>query len=126
MADLQLYDQVFAWIDGKLLAENTSVSVEQQGDDQDVMTVVKGFAGVSPSPKKTMVSFENVVPIVGFEFDAFKSFNETSFHVLRLQLGGSGKQLNTKGVVRAPKMGSGTGQTTTLSFEFHGAPARFQ
>jgi hypothetical protein len=121
-----IYDQVFAFIDGKLLTESTSVAVELQGDDQDVMTIVKGWSGVSPSPKKIMVSFENVVPVTGFEFDPMTSFNSTTIHELLLVLGAAGKQLKSTGLVRAPKVNAGVGQTTTLSFEFHGTPDTFK
>lgn len=45
---MQIYDQMYAYINGKLLAENTSIGTELTGNQQEVDTLVRGFAGISP------------------------------------------------------------------------------
>lgn len=124
---LDLYDQVFVEVNGKVLSENTSVTTGLVGDDQDVETTVKGFAGISPSPKKRTITCENVVPAtVGLEADFEQWFLDSTEITIRLTLGGSGKSVVSKGFLKKPAdIQSGVGKTTTVSFEFTGTPAVF-
>ena len=52
---LQLYTLVGAYVDGALLAEEGTVSIDVDSRAQEVNTVVKGFAGLSPGAAKIMV-----------------------------------------------------------------------
>jgi hypothetical protein len=123
---MALYDGLFAFVNGQLLAENTSLEVSVDGDSQAVMTTVKQYAGESPSPKITMVTFENVVPVTGFEIDIVQKFLDSEEVELMLQFGGNGKKMKSKGVLLSPKVSSGVGKTTTLSFGFRGTPGKFE
>ena len=53
---MQLYDKVYIYINGKLLAENTSVSTSLESDQQEVKTLVRGFAGISPTVLLPVIS----------------------------------------------------------------------
>ena len=123
---LDLYDQVFIEMQGLLLSENTSVSTDLTSDDQDVMTTVKGFSGVSPSPDMRTISCENVVPATtGIEVDMENwKLNRTEVTV-KLIFGGNGKSCITKGFLKKVSVSSGVGQTTKVSFEFTGTPSAF-
>ncbi len=124
---MELYDQVFVEVQGKVLAENTSVTTGLTGDDQDVETTVKGFSGISPSPKKRTITCENVVSTaVGLEADFEQWFLDSTEITIRLVLGGSGKSVVSKGFLKKPAdISSGVGKTTTVSFEFTGTPSVF-
>lgn len=125
---LDLYDQVFMEVNGKLLAENTSVSTGITGDDQQVLTTVKGYNGISPAPKMRTISAENVIPSTkGIELDFEQWFLDSTELTIRLVLGGSGKSTISKGFLTKPAdISAGVGQTTKLSFEFTGTAAPFK
>lgn len=124
---MQLYDQVYAYIQGKLLAENTSVGTELTGQQQEVDTLVRGFAGISPGPDKRTISFENVIPVSGMEVEVEKFYlNKVELDV-RLQQGGSGRKYEGKGFIQPGiKIDSGVGKTTTLSFSMVCDPGAFE
>lgn len=126
MAALDLHDQIYGYWNGKLLVTITAIDTSLQGDDQTVMTIVKGFAGISPSPKTRTINFEGVVPATtGLEFEIEKSFRDSIQAEVKLQFGGSGKKLISKGYAGAVNIKGGVGQTTTVSFTFTGEPSIF-
>lgn len=123
---LTLYDQVFIEMQGKLLAENTSVTTDLTSDDQDVMTTVKGWSGVSPSPDMRTISADGVIPAttgIEVEMESWKA-NRTEVTV-RLTFGGSGKSCVTKGFLKKVTVSGGVGQTSKVSFDFTGTPSVF-
>jgi hypothetical protein len=126
MASVTLYDQFYVSVDGQLLAENQELSISLEGDDQDVMTIVKGFAGETPSPKKVVVSLKNAVPSTGFEFDFWGAALRKSKHKLRLQSASTGKSLTSEGSFRKPKIEAGVGKSVQNDVEFHGGPGDWQ
>ena len=116
-----IYDQMYVYVDGALLAENTSVDLSWEGDNQDVLTTVQGWAGVSPSPKMINATLSNVLPVTGFEFDFITAIKETWEVSLTFQFGGSGEIIESKGYFKPPlSIAAGVGQTTTLSISFTG------
>lgn len=122
---MALYDQVFLKVDGGLAAENTTIDTEIVSDIQQVMSIPKGFAGVTPSPHTRTVTAESVVPVSGFEFDYEAAFLNSQEVELTLQLGGSGKETVTKGYFTNVSVSAGVGRTATVSFQFVGTAASF-
>ena len=120
MGSVSLYDQIFVFKDGSLLSELTEIELTFEGDDQDVFTIVKGFAGQSPSPKKVMATLTNVVPTDGQEVDAFEATLQSKKVKIKFQFGGSGKSLTSEGFIRKPKLSAGVAKTVSQTFEFHG------
>lgn len=114
---------MYLFVDGALLKENTSVDINWDGDDQDVQTTAKGWAGISPSPVSLSINVENVIPPAGFEFDAAKAFVEKTEHEIKCMSGATGKSLVSKGYVRQPKLASGVGKVTQYTWGFKGTPA---
>lgn len=123
---LDIYDQMYVFLNGKILAEAVSVQTGLESDDQDVMTLLKGFAGITPSPDIRRVKVDNVVPSSGFEFDFEKAKKERTVVECKLQSGATGKAMTSKGFIRNPSIDSGVGKTTVVSFEFVGEPNLFQ
>lgn len=122
---MAIYDQLFMHVDGGLAAENTTIDTELVSDIQQVMTIAKGFAGVTPSPHTRTVSAESVIPISGFEFDYEKAFLETQEVTLTFSQGGSGKKVTTKGYFTNVSVSAGVGRTATVSFQFVGTASAF-
>ena len=106
MASPQIYDRFFVYINGKLLGEADSCSIEYQGSPVPVATFVKDFAGVTPVPKHAKVTVGSFVPQTGFEFDVIKAFLATSKITVQARFGGSGKTYKAEGFLDAPSVKS--------------------
>jgi hypothetical protein len=120
-----VYDQVFQYINGALLAENTTITLALEGQDQDVMTIVKGFAGQTPGPQKVVASCDNVIPTSGFEVNTWNKQLNSEKVEMKFQFGGSGVSLVSEGFLRGNQIEGGVGATTSLKFEFHGGPGEW-
>jgi len=66
---LQEYSSSAVYINNSQLTENASVQVARDAGFQRVLTIAKGFAGVSPGAKLATVTIKGAVPSAGFEFD---------------------------------------------------------
>ena len=123
---LDVYDQAKLYLNGELLVENTSIKTGLVGDDQVVNTTVKGFAGISPSPKMRTIEGDNVVTVTkGMAIKAEKAFLESTEVEFKIQLGGTGQKVITKGFFGPVSLSTGVGQTSTMSFSFNGTPSAF-
>ncbi len=122
---MSLYDQMYLFVDGGLAAEATTIDTEITSDVQQIMTLVKGFAGITPSPHVRTVSTENMVPVTGFEFDFEQSFLDSTEVTLLLQQGGSGKKASTVGYFTNVAVSAGVGRTNTITFQFVGTAEAF-
>ena len=122
---LRIYDQVFVYMNGALLAENTTIAINLVGMDEDVNTTLDGFAGQSPGPQKIEATASNVVPVSGFEVDTWNAQLNSEIVEMKFQLGGSGKSLTSEGFIRGNALDAGVGAVTGLNFAFHGQPAEW-
>lgn len=126
MAAPKIYDQVYLYLDGSLQAQNISVETSLESDDQDAETIPLGWAGITPSPDKRMVSATFLVPIDGFEFDYEGKKLRREKVTLAMQLGGSGKKCTSVGFFKNVKISGGVGKTMEVSIEFTGTPSEFE
>jgi hypothetical protein len=117
---LQVYDNIYVFMNGVLLQESTQVQISWEGDDQDIFTLVKGFAGISPSPVKIVIQLTNVAPPTGSEFDAPGAFIAKTKQVCKLQKGATGETIEVECFVRAPATSAGVGQVTNENYSLHG------
>lgn len=123
---MALYSQIYLYANGVLLAENTTVETSLEADIQDVMTIAKNWAGITPSPITRTVTANNVVPLSGIEFDFEQKMLDSEEVELMLQEGGSGKKCVTKGYITNVPRSAGVGATATISFTFKGTPSKFE
>ena len=123
---MALYNQIYLTVNGVPLAENTSVETSLDADIQDVLTVGKGWAGITPSPITRSVSVNNVVPLTGVEFDFGAKMMASEEVTIMMQEGDGGKKCVTKGYITNVPRSAGVGATTTISFTFKGTPAIFE
>lgn len=124
---MDLYGQLYAYFDGALCTDAIKCVVKYEGEDQEVSTLVKGFAGISPGPKKLIVSYNGAVP-TGDTFctkviKAFLNSAEVPIRVVSV----AGQKIETTGFVRpGPQWSAGAGETSMLDFEVVCAPAEPQ
>ena len=69
---VQLYSNAFVTINGSLLTEEASVTVTKNSGLNPVMTVAKGFAGMSQGAATAEIDVDNAVPSADFEFNPDK------------------------------------------------------
>lgn len=123
---MTVYEQTYLFANGIALAENTTVESSLESDDQDVMTTVLDWAGITPAPITRTVSANNVIPLAGVEFDFEQKKIDREEVEIMLQEGGSGKKCITRGFILTCSRSSGVGQTATFSFTFKGSPGKFE
>ena len=123
---MALYSQIYLYMNGILLAENTTIETSLEADIQDVMTIAKNWAGITPSPITRTVTGNNVIPLSGVEFDFEQKMMDSEEVELMMQEGGSGKKCVTKGYITNVPRSAGVGATTTISFTFKGTPSKFE
>jgi hypothetical protein len=69
MSDLQTYTNAYVTIDGKLLVEETSLTVDKKSGMNPVFTVANGFSGMSQGATTAEIKIDNAVPSTDFEFN---------------------------------------------------------
>lgn len=65
---LQTYSNAYVVIEGRLLTQEASVSIEKVSNSKPRNTLAKGFAGMSLGAGLAEVSVENAVPSKDFEW----------------------------------------------------------
>lgn len=116
MASPQVYDRFFPYVNGKLLGQADSCSIEYQGSPIPVATFVMDFAGVTPVPKHAKMTIDSFVPQAGLEFDVIKAFLATQLITVQARFGGSGKTFKAEGYADAPSIKSSATDSTKLTF----------
>ncbi len=121
-----IYETYYLTLDGVTLFEGTSLSIQGQGEDQDVFSTLKGWSGQSLAPRKTVINFEMNVPSSGAEIDVFKRWNAGAIIPYEVTGALSGKRYAGDCVIRNPKLDSGVGKTSVISAELHAAGSQFE
>ncbi len=65
----QIYSASAVYIANSQLTENAQVGIDRESGMQPVLTIPKGFAGMSAGAKFMRIRIMNAVPAVGFEWD---------------------------------------------------------
>lgn len=68
-SNLQLYSKIFAYVNGKLLGQSNSITLNFKSNAQAINTIPYGFQGMSFGSAHIEFSIDNVVPSSGFELD---------------------------------------------------------
>lgn len=116
MANQQLYTLLFAVTNGNLLAEEQQVDITRTSGAQRVMTVAKGFAGLSPGAALCEIDVKNAIPAGGFEVDfgtAIAGLVPVDVQVI----GPGGKSLKHKAFIERDSIRHGVNQEA--SYDFH-------
>lgn len=67
MSDPQLYTATYVTFDGKLLAEEASITIDKKSGLNPVYTVAKGFAGMAVGASSIEMTIETATPAADFE-----------------------------------------------------------
>jgi hypothetical protein len=69
VSNFQIYSNATVQLDGQLLTEEATVSIDKKSGVNPVMTQHWGFAGVSQGAQVSEVAIECAVPTTNFDFD---------------------------------------------------------
>lgn len=116
----QIYERGAFFFDGQLLVELVSYSVDVQTGMNEVNTLSKGFAGMSPGSEKTMVEVTEALPRAGFDFAALSKAQGLDVVEFVCFLGG--EKLKCKGFITGLKISGGADKAAEISFNFTGGP----
>ena len=94
---LQLYTLVTCYVDGAMLAEEARVTIDRETNAQNVLTVAKGFAGLSPGAAMMMITIESAIPAAAFELNP--GFKMKNLVVTEFTFAAAGSVLTTKGFI---------------------------
>jgi hypothetical protein len=117
---LQLYTLALVYVNGSLLAEEADVSVDRDARAQEVATVAKGFAGLSPGAAITKIDVTNAVPSAGFELNPGAFIKQLA--VVELTILAAGQTLTAKGFIPQDTFQHGVSKEASLRFAFIGEP----
>lgn len=125
MSNSQLYSILLGVVNGTLLAEEQEIDFSRTANAQQVDTVAKGFAGLSPG--SPMIEFDviNAAPQGGFEFDAGPYI--ASLTPIPIQLiGPGGKTIKTDAFIISDNGRHGVNQQMRYSFRMIAAIQQFK
>lgn len=120
MASLQTYEKGALFADGQLLVETTNFSVSIDSKAQEINTMQKGFAGMSPGSEMTQVEVTSALPRAGVDYDSLTKLQ--GLKVVEMVLFAGAKKWSTKGYVTNMQMQFGADRASEVSFTFKGGP----
>lgn len=119
----KLYTDIPIYVDGALATEHNKVQIERDSGNQEVFTVARGFAGVSPGAMTMKITVTQAIPAAGFENNlgakmAARTPVEFSAFV-------AGKKITQKMYVMSDSVSGGANEKSDMSFTLHGPWADF-
>lgn len=124
MAGLQLYTLAYVLVNGAILTEEASVTVNRATNSQAVNTTAKGYAGESPGAPNCEIQISSAVPSADFELDPgkfMKALTQVEIGVLV-----AGKLLTTKGFIVSDSFKHSVNSESMLDFSFRGPFPEYQ
>jgi hypothetical protein len=120
MSSLQIYERGAVFFGNQLLVECQSVSVNIDPKLNEINTMQKGFAGVSPGSEMVSIDVTEALPRAGIDYDAISALQ--GVEVVDFVLFAGDKKFKTKGFINNVKMNFGADRAAEFSFTFIGAP----
>lgn len=121
---LEIYTLAICYLDGGLLTEESSVTIDRDARMQEVNTVAKGFAGMSPGSPIIRIDLENGVPARDFEINPGPYFiNPGDIRVAELTIFAASRRLTSKGFIIKDNFRHAVNAEARLSLNFIGSPA---
>ncbi len=124
MSGLQLYSLAYVLVDGAILTEEASVTVNRATNSQAVNTVAKGYAGESPGAASVEIQVSSAVPSSDFELNPgrfMKALKDVEIGVLV-----AGKQLTARGFIISDSFKHSVNAESMLDFTFRGSFADYE
>ena len=130
---MPLYNQAYVYIDGQLLAENTTISTRLERASTDVFSITGNYEGQDVGPFVRIIEGTNVFPVEGKDINYEKLMFENTIVEMMITDGGSvrsaggevpGTVITTGRIVNVTRS-AGVGQIYTINFTFKGSAGPF-
>lgn len=118
MSNPQLYTLAYVTVEGALLTEEGSVTVNRATNSQAVNTVAKGYAGESPGAPTVEIQVTNAVPAADFEMNA-GAFMQ-ALQAVEIGVVCAGKQLKAVGFIISDSFKHSVNSESAYDFTFRG------
>ncbi|KYF87787.1 hypothetical protein BE20_24900 [Sorangium cellulosum] len=118
MANLDLYTKAQVYVNSALLAEEASVTIKRSTGAQQVKTVAKGFAGLSPGSPMCEITVSNAVPSADFELDPGQFMKD--LEVVEVTIFAAGRTATSKGFITDDNFSHAVDTASKLDFTFVG------
>lgn len=120
MSSLQIYERGALFAGGALLVESQSISVDVDPGLNEIKTMQRGFAGVSPGSEMTKIDVSEALPRAGVDYDALSAIQ--GVEIVEMVLFAAAKKWKCKGFINSLKMSLGADKAAEYSFTFIGGP----
>jgi len=117
--NLQLYALADVFVNGSLLAEEASVTIDRATNSQQVLTVNKGYSGESPGALMTEISVDSAVPAVGFELNP--GLYMGALQAVEFTIFAGSKKLTFNGFIISDNFSHAVNTESKLSFKARGS-----
>lgn len=118
------YTKALVYVNGALLAEESSVTVKRTSGKNAVKTVAKGLAGFSQGAPMTDISVSNAVPSADFELNPGKFINNNDN--VEITVVAAGRTLTCVGAILDDNFQHAVDSEGKLDFNFQGGPSDWQ
>lgn len=119
----KLYSDIPIYIDGALATEHNKVQIERDAGNQEIVTVARGYAGVSPGAMTMRVTVTQAVPAAGFENNLGRKM--AARETVEFTAFVAGQKLTQKMYVMSDSISGGANEKSDMSFTLHGPWADF-
>ena len=131
---MALYNQAFIYMNGQLLAENTTVATRLERSSTDIFSITGNYEGQDVGPFVRIIEATNVFPVAGKDINYEKLMFDNSTIELMITDGGSSRSeggevpgtVISVGKVVTVTRTDGVGQNYTISFTFKGSASPFE
>lgn len=106
------------YLNGRLLAQATKVSVTVKSNDNVVNTMVLGFNGFSDGPGNAEATIESAIPKKGYEVDFVECVRKKK--TVDVVVLSGGQRHKTQGRITEAKWDNATDSTTLMSASYMG------
>lgn len=112
---LRHYSKAFVFVNGSLLTQETSVTVNLKSNSTPQYTLALGFAGLSQGAGVAEVSIENAIPSADFEFNP--DWRLRRGEAVEIGIVMAGQQLSLKGFVESATFSHAVNDASKLSIQ---------
>ena len=120
MSSLQIYERGALFADGQLLIECQTITVNLDPKLNEINTMQKGFAGVSPGSEMTTIDVAEAMPRAGVDYDAISRMQGVD--VVEMVLFAAAKKYKTKGFISKVGINLGADRAAEFSFSLIAGP----
>lgn len=124
---LKLFGNYAFYMNGELMFYANSIDLNTDNKDADVEVLSGDYVGVTPAPKKMMISVTLHDPVGGTMLSRLqKKENANEFVIAKVVDTGNGKVMTSEGNVRNVSGSASVGNPAEIKFDFVGLPATFE